>query len=131
MANAAELLAANAAFYAAFNAGDEAGMGRLWAHGDGVACLHPGWPVLVGRDTVLESWRRIFTAGATPTVTCREPRAWPSAEGGMVICYEQVGGQLLAATNLFRTEAGGLQLYHHQSGPCAGPSENGPDVTRH
>jgi hypothetical protein len=100
VANAAELLAANAAFYAAFNAGDEAGMGRLWAHGDGVACLHPGWPVLVGRDAVLESWRR-------------------------------VGGQLLAATNLFRTEAGGLQLYHHQSGPCAGPSENGPDVTRH
>jgi hypothetical protein len=123
VANAAELLAANAAFYAAFNAGDEAGMGRLWAHGDGVACLHPGWPVLVGRDAVLESWR------STLTVTCREPRAWPNAEGGMVICYEQVGGQLLAATNLFRTEAGGLQLYHHQSG--AGPSENGPDVTRH
>jgi hypothetical protein len=25
-----------------------------------VSCVHPGWPVLVGRQTVLESWRRIL-----------------------------------------------------------------------
>ena len=49
----------------------------------------------------------------------------------MVICYEQVGGQLLAATNLFRAEAGGLRLYHHQSGPCASPPQSAPDATRH
>ena len=125
------LLAANAAFYAAFNTADSIAMGRLWAHGEGVACLHPGWPVLIGRDAVLESWRRIFTAGATPTVTCSEPRAWPSADGGMVICYERVGGQLLAATNLFRLEDGALLLYHHQSGPCANPGQGEPNATRH
>ncbi len=125
------LLAANTAFYAAFNAADAAAMARLWAHGEGVACLHPGWPVLIGRDAVLESWRRIFAAGATPTVTCSEPRAWPTADGGMVICHERVGGRLLAATNLFRHEDGVLRLYHHQSGPCASPPGDAPGVTRH
>jgi ketosteroid isomerase-like protein len=125
------LLAANAAFYAAFNAGDPDAMARLWAHGDGVACLHPGWPVLLGREAVLESWRRIFAAGATPTVTCLDPHTWPGGDGGMVICHERVAGQLLAATNLFRLEKGILRLHHHQSGPCAEPQGSEPGATRH
>jgi len=125
------LLAANRAFYAAFNAGDAAAMARLWSDGDGVTCLHPGWPLLLGHAAVIESWQRIFTAGATPPVTCREPRAWPDAGGGRVVCYEELGGQLLAATNLFRSEAGVLRLYHHQSGPCAASPGTASGATRH
>ncbi len=48
-----EILAANAAYYRAFAGGDFAAMSRIWAP-DQVSCVHPGWPVLVGRAAVLE-----------------------------------------------------------------------------
>jgi ketosteroid isomerase-like protein len=123
------LLAANAAFYAAFNARDVEAMDALWADGDGVSCIHPGWPALFGHDAVLASWREIFAAGTTPTVTCRQAHAWVAAEGGLVVCYEALGDQLLAATNLFRREGGRLRLQHHQAGPCSGPPPAGIETT--
>jgi ketosteroid isomerase-like protein len=125
------LLAANAAFYAAFNARDAEAMANLWATDDSVCCIHPGWSVLSGREQVLSSWREIFAAGTTPTVTCRQPQAIPFADGGLVICYEAVGDQLLAATNVFRREDGGLRLLHHQAGPCATGPEADTEATRH
>ncbi len=47
------ILAANAAYYEAFVAGDFARMSAIWADED-VSCIHPGWPVLIGRKPVLE-----------------------------------------------------------------------------
>jgi hypothetical protein len=129
--DAEALLAANAAFYAAFNARDRRAMTELWAQGDDISCIHPGWPALLGRDAVLSSWREIFAAGATPTVTCRQPTALPSADGGLVICYEVVGDQLLAATNVFRHEDGVLRMRHHQAGPCATGADEDRTATRH
>ena len=131
MADAEALLAANSAFYNAFNTRDPEAMARLLVRADDVSCIHPGWPVLTGHDQVLSSWREIFAAGTTPTVTCRQPQAmsWPG--GGLVVCYEAVGDQLLAATNVFRFEDGVLRLQHHQAGPCAtDPGRNEP-ATRH
>jgi len=50
------VLAANKAFYDAFEAGDATAMAAVWSIGPHVACTHPGWPALSGRDDVLESW---------------------------------------------------------------------------
>jgi len=114
------LLAANTAFYTAFNAHDLEVMASLWSEGDATSCIHPGWPALFGREAVLNSWRDIFAAGTTLTVTCHHPRAWVSSDGGLVVCYE---------TNLFRREAGVLRLHHHQAGPCAEPPPAGLGTT--
>ena len=58
MAHAPEIesnvLAANAAFYRAFNSGDGRGMVALWSEEHPVACFHPGSPVLLGRLAVSE-----------------------------------------------------------------------------
>ncbi|MDU6489344.1 nuclear transport factor 2 family protein, partial [Bradyrhizobium sp.] len=43
MSDESDLLAANAAFYAAFAAGDFAALAALWADRDGISCIHPGW----------------------------------------------------------------------------------------
>ena len=53
------LLAANAAYYQAFSARDIKSMAALWAP-DGVSCIHPGWPPLIGRQAVLSSYGDIF-----------------------------------------------------------------------
>ncbi|HEY5789837.1 MAG TPA: nuclear transport factor 2 family protein [Gammaproteobacteria bacterium] len=130
MREESELLAANAAFYAAFRAADGGAMAGLWAARHPVSCAHPGWPLLFGREAVLSSWREIFVAGATPPVKCQQPRGHLAGELGYVTCYEALDGQLLAATNIFVREADGWRMVHHQSGPCAPPSgERG--ATRH
>ena len=50
MTDEEEALAANAAFYAAFAASDAGRMDAVWARRAPVACVHPGWEVLTGRD---------------------------------------------------------------------------------
>src|SRR5256885_8702113 len=67
-----EALAANAAFYAAFAASDAERMDAVWARRAPVACVHPGWEVLVGRDSVMESWRRMFETGGAPPILCEK-----------------------------------------------------------
>src|SRR4051812_50118399 len=67
MTDEEEALAANAAFYSAFAASDAERMDGIWARKAQVACVHPGWEVLSGRDAVMESWRRMFeTGGGAP-----------------------------------------------------------------
>src|SRR5882724_13163992 len=71
-----EVLEANAAFYAAFEQRDPEAMDALWAREAPVACLHPGWEPLFGREAVVGSWRRILLeGGAPPEIHCERPSA--------------------------------------------------------
>ena len=115
------LLFANEAFYAAFNAGSAEAMRDVWVSHGPAYCLHPGWPLLVGAEAVQESWAGIFRGGATPTIECRGSVAEVLGETGIVFCYEVLGGNVLAATNVFRRESDGWRLLHHQAGPCQRP----------
>jgi hypothetical protein len=56
----ADLLAANAAFYRAFEAADLDAMSDLWEHSDRVECVHPGWSALRGWGEVAASWATLF-----------------------------------------------------------------------
>ncbi|MFP3344787.1 nuclear transport factor 2 family protein, partial [Halomonas sp. SIMBA_159] len=88
MSDDQEILFANAAFYAAFADGDLALMDRLWARATRVACLHPGWEPLIGRDAVMESWRAILAS--PPDIECSDPEVFVQGGTGFVICREQV-----------------------------------------
>ncbi|MEK6609286.1 MAG: nuclear transport factor 2 family protein, partial [Myxococcota bacterium] len=48
-----DVLAANESFYAAFAARDADAMEALWATGVPVACVHPGWDAIRGREDVV------------------------------------------------------------------------------
>jgi len=113
------VLAANESFYRAFVESDMAGMEALWAERVPVSCLHPGWPPLMDRDEVLESWRRILANPAQQGPSCRDPEVLLYGDMAMVLCYEEVGGQSLIASNLFVQEDGRWRMVHHQSGPVA------------
>lgn len=125
----AELLFTNDAFYVAFNAGDLTAMEALWAREHPVACLHPGWPLLLGRDPVMDSFRRILDNPRQGSVEVYGAQVLPGPALHAVFCYEKIGDTVLVATNVFAGEGGRPRLVLHQAGPCAEPPEPGPDDT--
>ncbi len=118
--DAAAVIAANKSFYRAFAERDQDAMAALWAEHAPVACVHPGWPALVGREAVMESWRRILDNPSAPEVACRAEQVVFMGGIGMVLCEELLPGVRLAATNLFVAEAGRWRMVHHHSTPMAG-----------
>lgn len=114
-----EVLEANAAFYRAFADRDADAMDRLWSERHPVACLHPGWDVLDGRDDVLESWRNILESEEAPEITCSLAQARVIGDVAFVTCHEVMEGGRLAATNVFAREGETWRLVHHQATPIA------------
>jgi ketosteroid isomerase-like protein len=112
------ILAANAAFYLAFSEADFAAMSAIWAQ-DGISCIHPGWPVLIGRQSVLESYHKILSNPNQEQIEHHSEMVLSSQDDGRVFCIEVVGGMALAATNWFKRIDGAWQLVHHQASPLA------------
>jgi ketosteroid isomerase-like protein len=112
------ILAANQAFYDAFRREDPTAMDEIWARRAPVACIHPGWDALLGRDRVMASWRAIMENGA-PEVRCVAPQVQRLGDVALVICEEHVGGGRLIATNVFAHEDGQWRIVHHHAGPIA------------
>jgi len=121
MSDEAEVLRANAAFYDAFAGKDADAMDRIWAERSAVACVHPGWGALFGRDAVLRSWRAILTGGGAPPIRCEGPSALLWGDAALVLCVERLPGGALAASNLFVREPSGWKLVHHHASPVAQP----------
>jgi len=114
-----EILAANQAFYDAFARADLATIEELWASLFPVACIHPGWDALHGREDVLESFRAILGSGGAPRVTCVDPTVMLLGETAFVVCHEAIDDTHLVATNVFVREDGRWKLVHHQAGPMS------------
>jgi ketosteroid isomerase-like protein len=122
MQNDEAVLTANRAFYHAFRTRDFAAMDALWARTAPVACIHPGWAALIGRDAVMASWRDIL--GQPTAIACQAERVLLFGDSACVLCHEVVDGGdpdagLLIASNLFVREAGDWRMVHHQAGGVA------------
>jgi ketosteroid isomerase-like protein len=113
----AAALAANEAFYDAFNQKDVALMEAAWAESPDVTCIHPGWNLLRGRDAVLASWRNILGNPAQPRIVMGGAEVAVRGEIAVVACRELVAGSPLVATNVFVLEDEAWKLLHHHSGP--------------
>jgi ketosteroid isomerase-like protein len=112
------ILAANAAYYRAFSSGDFAAMTRIWAE-DGVSCVHPGWPPLIGRGDVIESYRNILANQNRVRIAHQDDAAIVTGDEGRVLCIEIVAGAALAAANFYRRIGGAWRMVHHQASPIA------------
>lgn len=122
------ILAANEAFYTAFANGDFPAMEQLWSRTGPVACVHPGWSAIVGRDEVMASWRAIL--GKPPRIVAGTPRLFAYGPVAFVLCREYVDSVVLAATNIFAKEADGWKLVHHQGSPTPEAGEPPAPVRR-
>ncbi|SDK42701.1 nuclear transport factor 2 family protein [Streptomyces indicus] len=136
---------ANTAFYEAMEGGDFETLSDLWLtgdEGDGVTCVHPGWPVLTGRGEVLRSYAlimanteyiqffltdvKISVNGDTALVTCTENilSGAPSEEAGEL---GPLVGQLVVASNLFRRTPDGWRLWSHHASPVLAERDEDED----
>ncbi len=114
-----DVLAANEAFYRAFNQKDPEAMDAVWARSDSVSCTHPGWNLLTGRDRVMESWHGILTNPGQPKIVTGGATVRFFGNAAVVLCRELVAGSPLAATNIYVREDDSWKLVHHQSGPVS------------
>ena len=117
------VLRANATFYRAFSEGDVEAMNALWSTRSSVACLHPGMPLLVGREAVLASWREILSGRPGIPISCQAPTTQVFGETAIVYCYEGPENEAahLVATNVFVREDGAWRIVHHHAGPLSIP----------
>ncbi|PYM74313.1 MAG: hypothetical protein DME03_14070 [Candidatus Rokuibacteriota bacterium] len=114
-----EVEQANARFYQAFETLDLARMDLVWAHGEHVKCVHPGWPLLVGWEAVRASWEAIFENTAEMRFTLSDVRSAAGGDLGWVTCTENIFSEVrgrLAVTLTAR--AGALS-----AGGCTGPGD--------
>lgn len=121
------VLAANDAFYQSFAARDLKALDRLWARRAAVACIHPGWQPLHGREAVLSSWKDILSNPGSPAIACVHPTVHVLGDAAFVVCNERLPGAELVATNIFVREDGEWRLVQHHAGGVAVPSSTEPE----
>ena len=131
-----EVLAANAAFYAAFEAADLDAMSSLWV-ADAPVCVHPGGPPVLGEGEVRRSWAVLMAN--TPyiqfiltdvRVSVRDGVGWVSCTENILAAGDQTppetftGGRSVA-TNVYRRTPSGWRLWiHHASPVLSGPDHD-------
>ena len=123
----AHVLAANRAFFTAFSKRDPAAMASLWCQRAPVACVHPGWQALHGRDDVLASWDAILSHPESPNVDCSNERVHIVGDAAYVTCDETIGDSALVATNVFFREDGEWRIAHHHSSGVADDDDDDDD----
>jgi ketosteroid isomerase-like protein len=122
------VLFANESFYAAFAGRELHAMNDVWSMRQGVTCIHPGWPLISGREAVMRSWHGILSGPAAPAITCRNSTAHVFGDIAYVVCQERVEQGWMIATNIFVREDGRWRMLHHQAGSTPPPSADDGDT---
>jgi ketosteroid isomerase-like protein len=129
-----ELLAANAAFYAALEACDLDAMASVWEQSERAVVTHPGWPMLRGWTRVAESWAAIFrntdfiqfvitdetcvVAGDTGWVTAQENILQSAGGGGAPASDDaDLTGSRAVVTNIFVRDGAHWRMVVHHASP--------------
>ena len=116
--------AAEAAFYAAFEARSLDAMMRVWADDEHIACVHPLSAPLNGRALVATGWRSIFDAAGQFRVQVELAHEIREQEvvirvvrEYLVIGHEETARPPVLATNVYRKEADGWRMLLHHASP--------------
>lgn len=116
--------AAEAAFYAAFEARSLDAMMAAWASDDSIACIHPLAAPLNGRAAVAAGWRSMFEAAGQ--FHMRIETVHEMREAGQVIRivreYLTIGQETeprppILATNVYRKQDDGWRMVLHHASP--------------
>jgi ketosteroid isomerase-like protein len=130
-ANSAE---AEAAFYRAFERADLDAMMEVWAEDEDVECVHPGGRRLTGLEEVRESWRRLFSAGASLAFRITQRQVWRGALVAVHLVYENITSArneqgTMIATNVYLLTASGWRMVLHHAAPAPSMVEPAEDDT--
>jgi len=120
-----EVLAANEAFYRAFEKKDIEAMSAVWSQGTGSLCIHPGRNVLRGWKEIRSSWEMIFKNTKYIEIEIDILVTEVRNNIAYVVLVEnllqvssgrRVGAQSMA-TNIFELMAQKWYLVHHHGSP--------------
>ncbi len=120
-----EILAANEAFYRAFEKKDVEAMSAIWSQGTGSRCIHPGRHVTRGWKDIRYSWEQIFKNTNYLEIDTEIISLEIRDTIAYVIVLESVlqvsrGRNIQAqsiATNIFERMASSWYLVHHHGSP--------------
>ena len=119
---------ANQLFYRAFETLDIDQMSGVWDDQYEVTCVHPGWPLIQGRDEVIQSWASIFNNTMVMQFTITETSVHIDRDWAWVVCTESlrsvVDGRVneakIEATNIFSKHGKRWMIVHHHGSPVMG-----------
>ena len=119
---------ANQLFYRAFETLDIDQMSGVWDDQYEVTCVHPGWPLIQGRDEVIHSWASIFNNTMVMQFTITETSVHIDGDWASVVCTESlrsvVDGRVneakVEATNIFSKHGDRWMIVHHHGSPVMG-----------
>jgi ketosteroid isomerase-like protein len=116
--------AAEAAFYASFEARDLDAMMAVWAEDDSIACIHPLAAPLNGPVAVAAGWRSMFEAAGQFQVqveTVHEARESTQVirivKEHLTIGQETEARPPILATNVYRKDIDGWRMVLHHASP--------------
>lgn len=121
-------MAANKAFYAAFEARDLDAMSLLWEHSDRIVCTHPGWASLRGWGQVAASFFALFQNSQHLQFILTKEKAEVAGGVGWVTVDENIlqtdSATTVSALNLFvRDKEGDWVLVAHHASPVTDSAE--------
>lgn len=133
--------AAEAAFYAAFEARSLDAMIAVWAEDERIACLHPLAAPLNGRAAVAAGWKSLFEAAGQFRVHVELAHEIRAADQVIRIVreYLTIGQETeprppILATNVYRREGDGWRMVLHHASPLqvgGTPPSRTPTVVLH
>ena len=119
------VLAANKAFYRAFEKKEIDAMSAVWSQGTASLCIHPGREVTRGWEAIRKSWEQIFRSTQYLEIELEIISVEVSGDLAYVVLVENVmqvvGRKRLQAesmaTNIFTRMANQWYLVHHHGSP--------------
>lgn len=123
------VVAANASFYAAFEARDLDAMSLVWEHSDRIICTHPGWASLRGWGQVAASFFALFQNSQHLQFILTKEKAEAAGDVGWVTVDENIlqssSATTVSALNLFvRAEDGDWRMVAHHASPVSDHAED-------
>jgi len=124
------VIAANAAFYQAFETLDVQEMEKVWLRASYIKCVHPGWPLLRGWGPIMASWERIFANTFGMHFTLSDVQVEVSGSLAWVVLIENLESRgydgpsrsEILTTNLFEKRQGQWFIVHHHASPILAPA---------
>lgn len=123
--------AANTAMYEAFETADVDRMAQVWDDlaPSSLVCVHPGWPMLRGRDEILRSWSAVMAGTAYIQFFLTDVQVSVLGDTAVVTCTENVLTEVtvqgstnaaVVATNVLVRRPGGWRVQVHHGSPVLG-----------
>ncbi|MGH7813929.1 MAG: nuclear transport factor 2 family protein [Candidatus Binataceae bacterium] len=130
------VLAANRAFYDAFESLDVEKMEAVWMSDPRIVCIHPGWRKLVGWGPIMASWERIFDNVFEMKFELGEMEATISGNLAIVLVEENIiqrgydgnSRSQVLATNVFERAGSKWLMAMHHGSPVIAPPDDEPPV---